>query len=276
MNRTARVKALRASEGKKSGSTFSRKLNENVLGASSRGKSQKSSRKKPQNALALARALCVLANGGLAQQKAETPEEVRRQRQWWDAACDLLAASGSRPERTVADQVMDAVRGFSESQRIAQACDRLAQQLGLALRNVEAGAPFLVERRDDDPPGLHRVQIDPATGRPQQAPYALLGRYQNVLADVLDHPKIDFRRFARCSNEKCFAFYYKPRRSSQACSIRCEDVLMSRAHYQREKERSQHIFKLYGQGESIFAIARILKIKSGLVRKCLASKSQES
>jgi hypothetical protein len=270
MNKAARGKALRALPGKKTRPAFSRKSVENSLETAARGTGsdvpQEFSRKKPQNALELARALCVLANGGLAQHRSEPPDEDRKQ-QWREAVDELLAAPNARPERTFSDESLDRMAGISLPQRIEEECGRLAQELSVTMRNSEFGQPFLFERRE-----LVKGRVDPTTGRGQHRSFAILGRYQNVLADVLDHPQIDFRRFARCTNQKCLAFFYRPRLSSQTCSDRCAGVLTSRAHYQRAKELAKRARELHDKGKRKFEIACLLKVKLSRVRKYLDSK----
>ena len=92
-----------------------------------------------------------------------------------------------------------------------------------------------------------------------------LGPYQDVLARVQAHPAIDLRRFARCVNDKCQAFFYKPRLSSQACSRECVDALMAREHY----HRVQTSLQLKAQGKNLSEIAAHLRIKPNQVRRYL-------
>jgi hypothetical protein len=94
----------------------------------------------------------------------------------------------------------------------------------------------------------------------------------DVVSEMLADPRIDRRRFARCSN--CQKFYYKPRLRSRACSKRCEDALRSREHYWLEVGRRECALTLHREGRSISEIARMLGVKLTPVRRYLAGKGE--
>ena len=137
-------------------------------------------------------------------------------------------------------------------------------ELGRALSYLITLGKCIVERG-----GLSVATLNPADGgiRFEQNWPRPLGPYQNILERVLRDRQIDARRFARCA--ACEAFFYKPRQASQACGRKCENVLMSRRHYCREKERQQKVLELRGRGKLVPDIARELGVKVDKVRRYL-------
>jgi hypothetical protein len=93
--------------------------------------------------------------------------------------------------------------------------------------------------------------------------------FQDTLDEVLRDPKIDVRRFARC--DVCRAFFYRPRESSRTCSRKCENVLVARERYARQKQNRAKALELRSQGKTPFQIAHDLDIKLAKVRGYLAS-----
>jgi hypothetical protein len=109
--------------------------------------------------------------------------------------------------------------------------------------------------------------VDRSTGR---RVIKMANLFQDLLLDVRNHPKIDLRRFARCANDKCRAFFYKRRATtSRACSRKCEDILMSREYSAREKQNRAKALALYSQGKTAFQIAPKLKVSVARVRAYL-------
>jgi hypothetical protein len=92
--------------------------------------------------------------------------------------------------------------------------------------------------------------------------------FGDLFVDALTHPKIDLRRFARCT--ACQAFFYKPREKSRACSRKCENVLMAREHYARQTRARE----LSRQGKSVPEIARALNVADPKVRRYLSLSRQ--
>jgi hypothetical protein len=226
------------------------------------------SRLKNENALELARTLCVLANAG----RVAWSGGDQKQR-WFEACMDLLYKAGWQPDLTTeyaimpyktgawnADAAMAMIRHFRISPKDAPSykavcleCMGLSIQLELLMTNGEVTA----ERKQ-----VFTAKLSRDTGQIEQREISPLGVYQNIFARAIPHRKIDFRRFARCV--VCEGFFYKPRLSSRACSHKCEDVLMSREHYDRERERRERAVNLRNQGKSLHEIARELGV--GLMR----------
>jgi hypothetical protein len=260
--------------------------------------SQTSAAKKPENALETARRLCVLANAG-----ALGGRDVERAR----AAVSLLAAqpdwspfdviteavvSGPielPPGRRIlehskvdftakpvdyaplADEIADALAGKDSwlcATLMARELSSLAGRLE-ALVVGQGGEAFTDERRE-----LRIMWID-ETGRVRSERVSGLGEYQDIFERVLAHPGVDPRRFRRCENDKCRAFFYKPRGRSRACGRKCEDVLMSREHYWLEKARREVALKLKAQGANLRDIAAALGVNMTRVRRYITANREK-
>jgi hypothetical protein len=237
---------------------------------------QTSKRGAQENALELARSLCVLANVQ-PPQRTDISNAVwkSKRRDRFAAVFDLIG----KPEWKAN---LDAILRFFPYgiQQIDEVIERhlVGKDMVRALytlrqcRTVAANLTGLFASRE---PGYEffvreersfRAHTDNTTGRVLIEPYSLLGPYQDAFLRALDHPKIDARRFRLC--EACSGFFYQPRWKSRACSRKCEDVLMSRVHYYREKEcraRVRELRKhLYAQGKSVSLIVSSIAAELGL------------
>ena len=223
-------------------------------------------RHEPENVLELARGICLLANAGM---------ELRQGfgRRWAAQADALLREWGWRREMAETESrwlhmgSAGAIAGSLEpDQLVAEELSDLANQLSDFIAGAESGEQFITTRAV-----LEGWRVNRETGRFESEPVAALGPCQDVLSRVL--PKIEAHRLARCV--ACQCFFYKPRLSSQACSRKCENVLMSRRHYYREKEHRERALELLKQGESVSVIARALCLKPDRVRRYLTANRQE-
>jgi hypothetical protein len=240
---------------KKDTSTFSPNLKINVLEGR---QPQVFQSEGPENGLELARTLCVLANAGEAAQK-PVGSRSDRERHWVAQALELLnwvspSGAGQLTPET-----------WMLGNPTASECATLGVTLRDMTVKVPAGQPFIVEQAS-----LLATQKRP--GHYQIFGGYALGRYQDIVARVLADRAIDLLRFARCANTKCGASYYKPRLSSQACSRRCENVLMARVHHEREKKRRTQALELRTQGKSLSEIARTLGVRLKRARQYVANK----
>jgi hypothetical protein len=283
MDKAIRGHTVDTSAREKDASTFLRKINENVLGVTKgSGRSaepQTFSPPKQENALALARALCMLANYGQAAHRADTDEDRARFDRWRAAGAALLKESAGPLGITVTDALFDRLAAPAEARQqaadltgsvpvpaeysVQMACQRLADQLD----RLMVGSRFVLAQSN-----TFWTRLDRATGQIERQPLAPLGRYENVFVRVLEHPGIDKRRFARCANEKCLAFFYRPRLSSRACSRRCENALLAREHYWLEAGRRESALTLRAQGRTLFEIARALGVGLSRAREYLSGK----
>jgi len=143
---------------------------------------------------------------------------------------------------------------------VANECAGLAPVLSQIMVRSAAGQDFTFEQGT-----LLAIQERP--GHYQIAGGYALGKYANLLSQVVAHPGIDLRRFAGC--EVCQAFFYKPRQRSRTCSTkdekRCENVLKAREHYKRVKKARE----LRAQGKTLFQIARALGVSTKKARAYL-------
>ena len=242
---------------KKDTPVFSYKNAENVLELAE--KLQILSAQKRENALELARAVCIFANAGLPDETG-TDAGREKQRQRLAAADELLKKEGWLDERVhILAYLLADSRGFPEELLdVANEYRQIAKQL--ASVNTYG---FVLEQRQ-----AFFCRMDASTGQVKFDKFTLLGPYQDVLKQALSHRGIDARRFKRCV--ACNAFFYQPRRKSRACSRKCEDVLMSREHYEREKNRRQQARELRAEGKTIFEIAAALKLPTKKVRPYIA------
>jgi hypothetical protein len=231
--------------------------------------SQNFSPGSPKNALELARALCVLANAGEANSMQSWFNVLALLRVGWQPELDERAWTlySGRKEDLVKLAASAVRRGFEPRfaltlGAIAAECVRLSVALGILL---DKGCT-LVER-----PTLFAT-LDNSTGKVLVEEARALGPYHDALVRVLEDPRIDKRRFRRC--EACRSFYYQPRLRSRACSKKCENVLLARTHYRREKDRRQTAHRLRAEGQSMTEIAKVLGVKIGRVRRYI--KGRES
>ncbi len=169
-----------------------------------------------------------------------------------------LKARGAQPHLASPEYIAKLMMSRAE-------CERLAAGLSTLIKCVHANERFFLERRQ-----ISLLRLNPKTGRVEQELVAPLGIYQGVLERALDHPGIDGRRFALCV--QCSAFYYKPRRSSRACSGRCGNLLRQSEHYYREKKRRERALKLWRGGKTLSKIAAELDVKVSQVRRYLFQK----
>jgi hypothetical protein len=259
--------------------------------------SQASATKKPANALELARRLCVLANAGAL--GGRDVERVRAavsllaaQPDWspFDVIAEAVVSGAMEPPSGVlgrskvdftakpvdyaplADEIADVLAGkdapWLGAKLLAEELGSLAFRLQILISN-QGRAGFIDERRE-----LRWTWVD-ETGRVQSKPISGLGEYQGLLERVLAHLGVDLRRFGYCENEKCGAFFYKPRHKSRACGRKCEDVLMSREHYWREKARREVALKLKAQGVNLREIAAALGVSMTRVRRYLTANREK-
>ena len=282
--------------------------------------SQASAAKKPENALELARRLCVLANAGelggrdvervraavslLAAQPDWSPFDViaeaiasgaigplpggrmivRRSKVEFvakpvnyaplvDEIADVLAGKVSAFISALGEEEVEEGLAGKELQVSAyflvEELRSFARRLDALITRSHGGAGFLDERRE-----LRWTRVD-ETGRVQSWPIAGLGEYQDIFERVLAHPGVDPRRFGYCENEKCGAFFYKPRGRSRACGRKCEDVLMSREHYWREKARREVALKLKAQGVNLREIAAALGVSMARARRYITANREK-
>lgn len=255
--------------------TFTERSTQNAL-ESTHSRPHISPRGSVENVLELAHEVCVLANAGLAAEGvSESKERVAEM-------VSLLWAAGWRPDdrqlrdlglEALKQKVANALAGDESAESdpvwlyvLRDFMRRMAENLDRFIKCRDSRESFSIEF-----PRLYMVRVDSDTGRPCLQSVEPFGRYQNVFERALGHRKMDARRFARCANNKCGSFFYKPRLSSQACSRKCEDVLMSRMHYFREKERRMRALELENQRKDPHDIARILGVSLKRVRHYLAS-----
>jgi hypothetical protein len=272
--------------------------------------SQTSAAKTPENALELARRLCVLANAGelggrdvervreavslLAAQPDWTPHDVIGEAAFGSGTVEVLLASGTikpSPDGQVtlgrsqvdfsakpvnyaplADEIADVLAGKDSwlgAALLAQELRSLASRLRVLFLGCHGGTSFVDERHE-----LRWAWVD-ETGRVRSKPLSGLGDYQDLFDRVLAHPGVDPRRFGRCENEKCRAFFYKPRGRSRACGRKCEDVLMSREHYWREKARREDALKMKAQGKNLREIAAALGVNMARVRRYITANREK-
>jgi hypothetical protein len=121
----------------------------------------------------------------------------------------------------LADEIADVLAGkdapWLGAKLLAEELGSLAFRLQILISN-QGRAGFIDERRE-----LRWTWVD-ETGRVRNRPISGLGEDQDLFERVLAHPGVDPRRFGRCENEKCGAFFYKPRGRSRACGRKCEEV----------------------------------------------------
>lgn len=274
-----------ADSGEKNGSASSRSNSENKLESI---KSKTFSDVSIDNAIGLARGLCVLANWGLAQAMSRDDTSRGANRldagEWMLKAFDLLSKAGwqlnldveqvrllclgreAQIEQKAAVFVADGMARETAIPLIAAADECV--ELGRALFSLTTLGKCIVDG------GLSVATLNMADGNVQlhQGRPRPLGPYQNILERVLTDRRIDKRRFARCA--VCEIFFYKPRHKSQACSRKCEDVLMSRAHYHREKERQQKVLELCDRGKRVSDIASELGLEADKIRRYIKAASE--
>jgi hypothetical protein len=260
--------------------------------------SQASAAKTQENALELARRLCVLANagelGGRDVERVRAAVSLLAAQPGWNplAVITIEMVSGPielPPGRRIlehskvdfttepvdyaplADEIADVLAGKDSwlcATLMARELSSLAGRLE-ALVVGQGGEAFTDERRE-----LRIMWID-ETGRVRSERVSGLGEYQDIFERVLAHPGVDPRRFGRCENEKCRAFFYKPRHKSRACGRKCEDVLMSREHYWREKARREDALKMKAQGKNLHEIAAALGVNMARVRRYIAANREK-
>jgi hypothetical protein len=255
MAKIAAVQRIRPPRRKKIDKPFSHKSPQNVLentGLSrSVSKPQTLRRKKRENALDLTRTLCVLANAAAAARK---PPALRSEREqnWVAQALDLLKSAPALTDDPLTPETWGlGTLTISECSSLADVLTDITLRTPAGLQfSFQPGALLVTQER----PGHYGI----AGG------YAL-GDNADLFSRVLEHRAIDLRRFARCANNKCQAFFYKPRLSSQACSRKCVDVLMAREHY----HRVQTALQLKAQGKNLSEIAAHLRVKPNQVRRYL-------
>jgi hypothetical protein len=289
VNRESAKKANRRSSAK------SRKTSENLD-----VESQTSAAKKPENALELARRLCVLANAGaLGGRDIERVREavglLAAQPDWspFDVIAEAVArgAIGVTPDMQMtigrskvdftakpvdyaplADEIADVLAGkdapWLGAKLLAEELGSLAFRLQMLISNL-GRAGFIDERRE-----LRWTWVD-ETGRVRSKPISGLGEYQDLFERALARPGVDLRRFGYCENDKCGAFFYKPRGRSRACGRKCEDVLMSREHYWREKARREVALKMKAQGVNLREIAAALGVSMTRARRYLTANREK-
>jgi len=262
--------------------------------------SQTSAAKKPENALELARRLCVLANAGAL--GGRDVERVRAavsllaaQPDWspFDVIAEAVAsgAIGVPPDMQMtigrskvdftakpvdyaplADEIADVLAGkdapWLGAKLLAEELGSLAFRLQILISGL-GRAGFIDERRE-----LRWTWVD-ETGRVRSRPISGLGEYQDLFERALAHPGVDPRRFGYCENDKCRAFFYRPRGRSRACGRKCEDVLMSREHYWREKARREVALKLKAQGVNLREIAAALGVSMARARRYLTANREK-
>jgi DNA-binding CsgD family transcriptional regulator len=257
--------------------------------------SKTSAAKKPENALELARRLCVLANAG--ELGGRDVERVRAavsllaaQPDWspFDVITEAVASGAMEPPGVLgrskvdftakpvdyaplADEIADVLAGKDSwlcATLLAQELRIFARRLDLLITGVNGGG-FVDERRE-----LRWTWVD-ETGRVRSESISGLGGYRGLLERVLAHPGVDPRRFRRCENEKCGAFFYKPRGRSRACGRKCEDVLMAREHYWLEKARREVALKLKAQGLNLREIAAALGVSMKRVRRYITANREK-
>jgi len=293
MNKVARQQGYGTWAAKENASAFWRDRRENALentGLDGQPAKPKTfSHPKHENALELARAVCVLANAGVVtddifnRSARRTDQHVKRVAD----AYNLLLGADWEPEKLTLDQIgllysertgdhlspeeiqrlaasITSDRGITNDQAVGFVaavleCGRLAQSLA----SLIAAGTCRLERHIS----IATINV---TGNMEFIDPRPLGPYQDALYEALHHRRIDARRLARCSNEKCLAFFYKPRLSSHACSLKCESALLARAHYSRQLRARE----LRAQGKSLFEIARMLGVKPQAVRKYLSAKEK--
>ncbi len=202
------------------------------------------SRAEPENALGLARRLCEIANKG--QNLGLSPATAETLRHF----CRVNQAAMWRPRFDVQ---------HFEMLELHQLAERLATIIEACAGNMR----FVLEEKQ-----TFEARID-NNGQIERRPIAPLGSNQGLLERALNHPEIDWRRFARCGNEKCGAFYYKPRLSSRACGPRCENALRAREHYWLEVGRREVACSLRQKGKPLTEIARTLGLKPRRIRQYL-------
>ncbi len=291
--------------------------------------SQTSAAKKPENALELARRLCVLANAGAlggrdVERVREAVDLLSPRANWIDAVEAALFGNAGVPlwvEPPLGDAVfipstmLGGTGGEDESRSAGGSADYradveratadlsgqpahsaltrnlagvlpgkharlwagvlsaelqcVAARLGALIKCCRGGDGFLDERRE-----LRWTWVD-ETGRVRSRPISGLGEDQDLFERALAHPGVDPRRFGYCENEKCRAFFYKPRHKSRACGRKCEDVLMSREHYWREKARHEVALKLKAQGVNLREIAAALGVSMTRVRRYITANREK-
>jgi hypothetical protein len=246
---------------------FIKRTAENVLGT---GQSQTYRHGRVENASELAQIVCKLGNAGRAvsadkedaEQRLEEAEALLIRTGWQTPNVDIEDLKVLYPERAdfISESVAesethgygaDSVRWLAtmfECDRVAFALDQL----------IKEGKVCVLERH-------LRVFDTERIQRTEELPFQA-----SVFEQVFANRRINPRRFARCA--ACQAFFYKPRMRSRACSRKCENALMSRAHYQREKERREKALALYAQGSSSHEIARTLDFKRNTNKKAALKK----
>jgi hypothetical protein len=240
-----------------------------------------SRRRKRRNVLELAKRLCVLATAGL--KAPDVSEQVREVRA--DNAIEQLRAAGwklsgenalavwtlrqSELVRPLSESRVNELRSQGVHENAARALVALPQFVELECRELafQLGCLMTIGMCNVSPSPRY-ARLDALSGKVVPCG-AVLGPCHDILEQVVfpeKHPGIDISRFARC--QVCDAFFYKPRRTSRACSKTCEDKLVQREYYQRKKQREgqrrQEALRLHAEGKrSTYEIARIV----GVTRK---------
>jgi hypothetical protein len=141
---------------------------------------------------------------------------------------------------------------------LGAATDRLPENLWLSqqLASLVDSGKCLV--------GSVIATIDAASGHTR---FSARDMFQDVLDEVLRDPRVDSRRFARC--KECNRFFYRPRESSRTCSRKCENRLVARERYAREKQNRVRALELQSQGKTPFEIRHELGLQLAKVRNYL-------
>jgi hypothetical protein len=157
---------------------------------------------------------------------------------------------------------------------VGQATAALAFELKELVRAVDA---IIAADKNDFPISQTQyslVHTDRETGRRRLISLTPLAGYQDIITRVVLHPGIDLSRFARC--QVCEGFFYKPRKGSRACCKKCENALLQKEHYHREKQRRDTALRLEAEGKNLFEIADELGVKTALVRRHISDKGSRN
>jgi hypothetical protein len=289
MHEVARSQRILAHTHKQTSSGFSIKSGENVSYIRVAPKPpQTISRREQENLLELAKIVCKLANAGQVAPAGPDPY------QWRKAAYRLLVTSGWAPfEGYFEDERLYFAASAPGGPEVSQTRSLMAEMnisspgIAFALRQALVECQRLAQSLADFIKPDHNFPISAwlrvpngpifqasrETGKIEEGDFEPpLGPLQDALLRFLRHRKADYRRLGRCTNEKCGAFFYKPRLSSTACSRKCVDLLQSRAYYAREREHRERALALRQEGKNLTAIARAMNLKLHHIHRYLDSK----